>query len=332
MRKFAKFTLFFLHLIFLLNSTIFPAIVSGTLVTTPKGYVPIEKLRVGDVVVGYCYKCKSLIETPIKKIKKKMIEEVFVIRTNKEELQVSKDHLFYNPAQKKFVQAKSIRCNDALASFVLSENESSLTPIKCDCPNIIIKNAMAYDIELEEPKLFFISESLILVHNAVGVAIGLGISWGLGAVAFEGVKFSLALGGVALLGYTLGNAYNKYHFKCDPAALLENLYRKSKSGKKAKPEEKKAKKSEEKKKGEKQEKAPGKPTKNDKFEEPKGKVGNGGRKVKHPKTGQWGWKDIKGYIWVPTGLGPLAHGGPHWDVIDKFGNRIANIVPGGKCI
>lgn len=26
-----------------------------------------------------------------------------------------------------------------------------------------------------------------------------------------------------------------------------------------------------------------------------------------------GWEDAGGNVWVPTGPGSLAHGGPHWD-------------------
>jgi len=77
-------------------------------------------------------------------------------------------------------------------------------------------------------------------------------------------------------------------------------------------------------------KAPGKPTEADGFKPSKGKVGNGGRIVRHPLTGQYGWKDAKGNIWVPTGKGPLAHGGPHWDVIDVKGRHVGNKMPGGK--
>lgn len=72
--------------------------------------------------------------------------------------------------------------------------------------------------------------------------------------------------------------------------------------------------------------APGKPTKEDGFVPPKRWDG---KKVRHPKTGQYGWPDDKGKVWVPTGPGALAHGGPHWDVIDKSGDHI-NVMPGGK--
>jgi hypothetical protein len=73
--------------------------------------------------------------------------------------------------------------------------------------------------------------------------------------------------------------------------------------------------------------APGKPTENDGFIP---KKNWDGKKVKHPKTGDIGWPDEQGNIWKPTGVGPLAHGGPHWDVTSKDGKRHWNIMPGGK--
>ncbi len=54
-----------------------------------------------------------------------------------------------------------------------------------------------------------------------------------------------------------------------------------------------------------------------------------GKKKKHPKTGQYGWPDKKGKIWVPTGPGSTAHGGPHWDVVDPNGHDYDNVYPGG---
>ncbi len=55
-----------------------------------------------------------------------------------------------------------------------------------------------------------------------------------------------------------------------------------------------------------------------------------GKKVKHPKTGQVGWPDRKKRVWISTGPGPLAHGGPHWDVVSKDGKSHKNVFPGGK--
>ena len=54
-----------------------------------------------------------------------------------------------------------------------------------------------------------------------------------------------------------------------------------------------------------------------------------GKKHRHPINGKVGYPDRKGNIWVPTGPGPLGHGGPHWDVQTPDG-RAKNVYPGGK--
>jgi len=73
--------------------------------------------------------------------------------------------------------------------------------------------------------------------------------------------------------------------------------------------------------------APGKPTENDGFIP---KKNWDGKKIKHSKTGQCGYPDKKRNVWIPTGPGPLAHGGPHWDVVSEDGRQHWNILPGGK--
>jgi hypothetical protein len=73
--------------------------------------------------------------------------------------------------------------------------------------------------------------------------------------------------------------------------------------------------------------APGIPTEKDGFIPPKNWDG---KMVKHPKNGKKGWADKKGNIWVPTGPGAEAHGGPHWDVQHPNGKNYDNVYPGGK--
>ncbi|WP_330745848.1 RHS repeat-associated core domain-containing protein, partial [Burkholderia territorii] len=42
-----------------------------------------------------------------------------------------------------------------------------------------------------------------------------------------------------------------------------------------------------------------------------------------------GWVDKSDNVWVPTGLGADAHGGPHWDV-QMPGGEYENVYPGGR--
>lgn len=71
-------------------------------------------------------------------------------------------------------------------------------------------------------------------------------------------------------------------------------------------------------------KAPGKPGKEEGFEDPKG----GEKWVPNPNGTGNGWEDSGGNVWCPTGPGSRAHGGPHWDV-EKPGGGYINVYPGG---
>lgn len=72
-------------------------------------------------------------------------------------------------------------------------------------------------------------------------------------------------------------------------------------------------------------KAPGMPGEVEGYQPPK----NGPQWVRNPNGKGYGWVDAGGKVWVPTGPGPLAHGGAHWDVQIPGGGYI-NVYPGGK--
>lgn len=71
-------------------------------------------------------------------------------------------------------------------------------------------------------------------------------------------------------------------------------------------------------------KAPGRPGAETGFQDPKG-----GPRWGRTDGGDWGWEDADGKIWVPSGSGSDAHGGPHWDVQNKDGTGHRNVYPGG---
>lgn len=71
-------------------------------------------------------------------------------------------------------------------------------------------------------------------------------------------------------------------------------------------------------------KAPGKPGDAEGYCDPKG----GEDWVRNPNGRGNGWRDKNGNVWVPTGPGGEAHGGPHWDVQTPGGGYV-NVYPGG---
>jgi|CXWL01.1.fsa_nt_gi RHS repeat-associated protein len=77
-------------------------------------------------------------------------------------------------------------------------------------------------------------------------------------------------------------------------------------------------------------KAPGLPGPEEGYVPPKG----GPKWVPNPNKGKGGnangWLDNKGRVWVPTGQGGRAHGGPHWDVQDPITGGNTNVKPGNN--
>lgn len=71
---------------------------------------------------------------------------------------------------------------------------------------------------------------------------------------------------------------------------------------------------------------PGVPTEKDGF---KPKKNWDGKLVPNPNGPGHGYPDKDGNVWIPTGTGPSAHAGPHWDV-QKPGGGYVNVYPGGK--
>jgi hypothetical protein len=71
--------------------------------------------------------------------------------------------------------------------------------------------------------------------------------------------------------------------------------------------------------------ARGKPGEGEGFDDPKG----GENWVRNPNGPGMGWESSDGDVWVPTGVGPNAHGGPHWDVQDPKTGKHRNVYPGG---
>jgi RHS repeat-associated protein len=72
-------------------------------------------------------------------------------------------------------------------------------------------------------------------------------------------------------------------------------------------------------------KAPGKPSAAEGFKDPPG----GEQWVANPNGKGNGWLDANGNVWVPTGQGGNAHGGPHWDVQGPRGTFGGSVYPGG---
>lgn len=264
-----------------------------TLIKIEDGHSPIHLLSVKNNVIS-ADENNNYASKPITHTNLNQLQNCIKIVFDGDLIITSSDQKLYCLEDLAFKQANQFKIGQHLLSY--SGNHCIIHDIihqKCDQP--------FFDITISDYHTYFVSRSEILVHNIAPVFIGLGWVFGSGAIEFAGATIGAMLCGIAV-GVKAKKNKKSTLYSCDLSNNFNNLMHFNDA------------------------QAPGKPTENDGFIPPKNW---NGEKVKHPKTGQHGWPDKKGNIWVPTGQGPNAHGGPHWDVVDSKGGY-KNVVPGGK--
>lgn len=225
---------------------------------------------------------------------------------------------FYVPIKNQWISAWQLRIGDELLT-----SRNSVIPISHI--EFVEQPLVVYVLEVENTHIFCVSRFSIVTHNVLipAASIGLGVAFGSGAAA--GAAAGSFFGPITLIGgFTLGGlialgikAYRSeqkdihYDLEFNTTAINaiandQGMYRIDKNGAQA----------------------PGLPTKEVGYKEPKKW---NGEKVRHPHTGQVGYPDRNGNIWVPTGPGSGAHGGPHWDVVPPGKKKKhVNVYPNGK--
>lgn len=281
--------------------------VAGTLVKTPHGYQAIEQLTPQDLVYSFDKEGNSHT-SKIKATYFFTSSRTIMLEIQGETICTTARQKFYNRDTNSWQKAKSITTDTSLYSL-----DHQLIPVLAI--NETDQASQFFDIELEDVHTFCITKHDIIVHNFPPLAIGISCAFG-GGIVLEGIYGSLCVAGLWFGTKLFKKDPNNKHsnitaqptVSCNPGNTHDDIiaythYNHNQGAQ-----------------------APGKPTENDGFVP---KKNWDGKKVKHPKTGQVGWPDKKGDVWVPTGVGPLAHRGPHWDVIDKKGKH-RNVLPGGR--
>lgn len=132
-------------------------LLAGTLVKVPFGYVPIEELQVGDLVISQNE--LGILETDIvTAIEQTTVHQIVRITVAGISVDVADGHQFFTPLVKSWIQAYQCSYRDELLSF-----PRRALPI--DSVEIIYGTFEVIKLSIENNHNFFVSERALLVHN-----------------------------------------------------------------------------------------------------------------------------------------------------------------------
>jgi len=326
-------------------------LVGSTLVKTGNGYSKIEDLKIGNAVLCYDAKTNRQQLSKVTYVDKINLAEHIQITINDQILQVAPEHKFWLQSSHTWITAEELAQHPEMLQQV---NPQFQQVQKVNQELDVIR------ITVDKNHNFYITEHNILTHNFVVLEVLL--TWG----AAEGVE--LAIAASPLLIAAAHQAFCWFTGKAvksmqptpsniplspvkQPQFYQQEIQREqdiithvadkrsqqeqnSKGGDGAKPTQDQKPKEQEPKDNKAKEsskelgaQAPGIPTKEDGYEPPKKWDGE---KVRSKNGKGYGWPDAKGNVWIPTGPGSKAHGGPHWDVQSPDGKTYDNVYPGGK--
>ncbi len=133
--------------------------VAGTLISTPKGLIPIENIEAGDHVYSFNEETQEVSEQLVEQTFIRKISELIHITIGDETITTTPEHPFYMP-QKGFVDAVDLRAGDQLLTvngkYVIVEqiqHELFESPVK------------VYNFRVAENHTYFVGKNGIGVHN-----------------------------------------------------------------------------------------------------------------------------------------------------------------------
>ncbi len=167
-----KYISYLLLLFLIVAPHIVASLVEGTLVKTPNGLVPIEKLNVGDDVMSYGPH-KTIKPVKILRITKEIAPSRLIIVTEQGSFVAAKDQFFYSDTYY-WVVATAISDEHALLDVNSQVNQ-------CGNSFIVNEDTTIYKVTIEFPHVLFISDLQIVTHNFLPpIAIGVSLAFGIG--------------------------------------------------------------------------------------------------------------------------------------------------------
>jgi hypothetical protein len=160
MQTYVKKAITFIFLSLIVLQQIAASFSQETLVLTPLGLKQISEIKKNETVVGYNPDNGSFVDISVTSIEKINVNQSHTIQTTSNTIHASADQQFYDACADEFIQAQYLQTKDKLLT-------SGQTEIACLQISPYSSATTMYELSLESPHLFFISNECILVHNFV---------------------------------------------------------------------------------------------------------------------------------------------------------------------
>jgi len=135
---------------------------AGTLIKTVSGYVPIEQLIIGDIVVSYDHKNNCYTQYPITCVACSAADFCIKIQINDEYIYASPEQKFYVCNKRKWLAAHDLKVNDIL--MTVDGSEIGINAIK-----VINQQCTLHSLSVETNHTLCVSHNDIIAHNMVPI-------------------------------------------------------------------------------------------------------------------------------------------------------------------
>jgi hypothetical protein len=130
----------------------------GTLVKIENGVVPIESLKIGDLVASYNFDKKEVVYSAVKEVYHNEADSFLKIYVEDDVVECTQNHQFWSASYEDWITAKDINEGDLL----LSANGKK---IKVGRIESLKQTGATFNLEIENLHNYFVSSLDILVHN-----------------------------------------------------------------------------------------------------------------------------------------------------------------------
>lgn len=132
------------------NLTAQGCFMAGTLIATPKGDIPIEKIKVGDIVYSYDFSTEEIVGREVLMTHTPQEEDVIKVTfSDGQELQVTKRHRFYEWDDKKWTKIGDFEIGDTIKTV-------DGDPITITAMEEISGTQQVYNLTVKEFSNFFV--------------------------------------------------------------------------------------------------------------------------------------------------------------------------------